>query len=203
MKRLVFLFSGLALLFSQGLAQALMVDPVQVTLDMPNQIVTAPTSGVTMVDFTGTVFVDSTYRMTSAHADAPFNSSQTNGLLTGSFSAAFLTFFSGGNGTYTGSIFEIDVPAGTPPDLYAFQQFSSNPAMFTVQADPVFVVANRPDSINGNVGFSDSANFSVLVSAPANGVPDSGSTLLLMSLGGVAGVGCARRRFVPAKSGAA
>jgi hypothetical protein len=180
MKRLILLFSLLALL-APGVAQAVQFDPVMVTLDMPNQVVTAPTSGVTLVDFTGTVFVDSNYSIDFASLDFPFNSSSSNGLI-GSFNAAFLTFASGGNGTYNGSLFDISVPAGTPPDLYAFQQATSNPALFTVHALP-FAQAFGIDSPTGEVGASDSAAFSVLVNAPANGVPDGGSSVLLLGVG--------------------
>ncbi|MEY2486764.1 MAG: hypothetical protein QOH39_2412 [Verrucomicrobiota bacterium] len=206
MKKLLFACSSLLLalmLFAPGIAEAIteavIIDPVQVTLDMPNQIVTAPSSGVTMVDFTGTVIVAPNYRMDLASFDEPFNNSQTN-FLTGTFNAAFLTFFGGGSGTYTGSIFEINVPAGTPPDLYAYEVMSSNPSIFTVSA--FFdggVVANRPDSTNGVSDVSDTAAFSVLVNAPVNGVPDSGSTLLMLGASVVA-LGFTQRMFVRAQA---
>lgn len=177
-----------------GVVCAIQVDPVIVTLDNPNQIVTAPTSGVTLVDFTGTVFVDQNWQMDFISLDFPFNSAQTN-FLSGAFNSAFLTFANGGNGTYTGSIFDISVPTGTPPDLYAFKLNSTDPPLFLVHAVPFEDVQTFAiDSPNGEAGFSDSAAFSVQVNAPANGVPDRGSSVLLLGVS-LAGIIALRRHF--------
>ena len=194
MKKFILLFICLALFCTPAVVVATTnVDPVMITLDMPNQSVTGPTSGITMVDFTGTVFVDSNYRLTVVNLDFPNNSSESN-FLFGTFNTSFLSFFSiNGNGTYIGSIFEIQVPAGTPPDLYAFEVGSGNPAMFTAFATPL-AQAYGAESINGAADASDSAAFSVLVNGngTANGVPDRGSSMLLLGASLVA-LGVIRR----------
>ncbi len=182
----------LALVLLPALAEAVLMgpsNPVTITLDNPNQTVAAPSSGFLTLGFSGTIVVDPNYTMIFAGADNPFNMSQTNSL-TASFDAAFLTFFGGGNGTYTGNIFDITVPMGTPADLYAFEELSTNPSVFSITAVPLSN-ANSPDG--GPPPFTATAAFSVLVtSGSTNGVPEGGSSVVLLGLS-VGGLLFARR----------
>jgi hypothetical protein len=178
MKRSILLFGCLALLGVPGVVKALAINPVTITLDMPNQVVTAPTIGVTELIFTGSVTVQPGWHVTGESVDMPANSSQTNAL-----SAAFDPSFSPvDGGTYIGNLFDVFVPTGTPQDLYAFRILSTNPSMFSVFASQLSQ-ANGAASIDGGISsFTGSAPFSVQVNGPATGVPDQGSTLLLMGV---------------------
>jgi hypothetical protein len=139
----------------------------------------------------GTVAVDSSWRLNFAFTDDAYNSSSTD-FLHGLFDSAFQTFFFGpGNGTYTGNIFSIDVPAGTAPSLYAYQFMTSNPSLFQLQA------AFQKDCVGdgcftdgGPATFSASQAFSVQVTGVA--VPESGESVLLFGAS-VIGI-CSPRR---------
>jgi hypothetical protein len=179
MKRSILLLGCLAVLGVPGVVQAAAIDPVTLTLDMPNQVVTAPTSGLTTVVFSGSFSIAPGWAAASVTVDFPTNSSQTNSLIS-VFDPAFIAGYAGGS-SYTGNLFDVSVPAGTPPDLYAFKFASSNPSVFSVTAFQTSQ-ANGAVSIDGvSPGiFTGSAPFSVLVNGPATGVPDHGSTLILM-----------------------
>jgi len=193
MKKWILRFSCLALLLLPGVISAGQFVGVSVTLDNPFQTVTAPTSGFSLVNFTGTVSVDPALRIDQTRLDNPFNNAQTNSL-SATYDPAFLTFaFGPGTGTYTGSLFNVNVPAGTLPDLYAFKELSTNPSVLFVEAtfaDQAFGAG----SPNEPSFFSDDAPFSVRVNAPSNGVPDHGSTMLLLGVS-LAGIVALRRRL--------
>jgi hypothetical protein len=147
-------------IFAPAVAEAL-----QLGLDSPFQSVAAPPSGTTIVDFTGTVILFPDYHLTNVFLDSPSNLSDTI-RLNATVTPAFLTFFNTavGPATFTGSIFDVEVPAGTPPDIYAFGlvPFSSEIALEATGAD--FLFEFRP--------------FGVVVT----GVPDRGSSILLLGL---------------------
>jgi hypothetical protein len=166
--------------------------PVTLSLDNPNQSVAAPSSGFISLNFSGTLVIDPNYQASSASLNQPFNSSNSN-FLTGSFDSAFLTFFGTvGTGTYTGNFFNITVPAGTPPDLYAFQQFTSNPSLFGVVVS--FVGDGLLAGPAGTPEQSASQAFSILVTN-GNQVPESGSSMAFLGLS-VMGIFFARRAVV-------
>jgi hypothetical protein len=143
---------------------------ISLTLDDPNQSVPAPASGITTVDFSGTVVVCPGCFMIGATLDNPFNSSHTSGL-TGMLDSGFLTFSQGGFGTYTGPLFSIAVPTGTLPDLYGFRVLGGASELHLFGA-----------SAGGSI-FEPSAPFSVEVTS----VPEA-STIWLLVLGGVGAV---------------
>jgi hypothetical protein len=172
-------------------AEAVTMDPVTISLDNPNQVVAAPSGGFITLNFSGTIVVDSDYRLSFAVVDSPWNMSHTN-FLSAFFDSAFVTFLSGGNGTYTGNIFSVDVPAGTPADLYAFQELSNLASELTIQAFP-FSQINSPDG--GPPPFTASAAFSVLVTnGTPTTVPEGGSSMLLLGAA-VAGLCFVRRKL--------
>lgn len=137
---------------------------ISLTLDMPNQSVAAPASGITTVDFSGTVVVCPGCFMIFSQLDNPSNSSLTNSLI-GTLDPAFALFSSGGFGTYIGPLFSIDVPTGTPPDLYAFSLLGG-PSQLHVNGA----------SAGGSM-FNPTADFSVNVTA----VPEPSAALLLFA----------------------
>lgn len=148
---------------------------ISITLDNPNQTVAAPASGFTTLTFSGTVTLDPAFAALEPFIDNPFNASQTNFLVAtvdSTFSAAITT----GLGTsYTGTLFTVSVPTGTLADLYAFN-FVDNPSVLTV----------LEYTAGGSTGEA-TAPFSVLVTGGnpnpgGNGVPESGSGVLLLGL---------------------
>lgn len=189
--RLVLLVSALLTLFAFTATAV----PLTLSLSNPNQMTAAPSSGVTTLSFSGTVTIDPDYSPYSANFDFPYNSSSTNSL-TGLFNSNFLTFFGPGtsNGTYTGVIFTIDVPSGTPADLYAYQFMSSNLSMLTLGVarnsggcivEGCFVNGGPPST------FFASQAFSVNVTNGSQ-VPEGGSSVLLLAAS-VAGLLFVRR----------
>ena len=178
MKRSILLFACLAVLGLPGVTEAAVIDPVTITLNMPNQVTTVPNSGTTTLTFAGSISVLAGWQENSLGIDQPWNSSSTNSLAAG-LDLGLLAW--SGNGTYTGNLFEVVVPAGTAPDLYGFKFTSSNPSVFSVGAFQTNQASGSGPSINGqNPTFTANAPFSVQVNAPVAGVPDQGSTLLLM-----------------------
>ena len=175
MKRSTLLFGCLALLVLPSVAWALAV-PVTVTLDMPNQALSAPTSGITNLIFTGTVSLAQGWQSGGATVENPFNNSKSS-FLSANIDPAFLAW--NGFGSFTGNLFDVTVPAGTPPDFYGYGFLSNNPPNFTESAFLASQPQGNAPSINGNF-VSAMAPFTVLVNAPATGVPEQGSTLLLM-----------------------
>jgi len=185
MKKLGFAFSLAVLatvvfLPTGATAVPMAADPITISLNNPFQVTAAPSSGVTTLTFSGTVVVDSSWRLNFAFTDDAYNSSSTS-FLHGLFDSAFQAFFFGpGNGTYTGNIFSIDVPAGTVPSLYAYQFMTSNPSLFRLQA--FFLKDCVGDGCFTDGGpsttFSATQAFSVLVT---NGVavPEGGASVLL------------------------
>lgn len=180
-------------IFSPLAAEAITVNPVTLSLDNPNQTTAAPSSGVTIVTFSGTLTIDPNYHFNAAGFDFPNNASSTESL-GGAFDAAFNTFLATmGTGTYTGNIFSLNVPAGTPADLYAYRQFSNLASEVRVSAFPLSNI-NSPDG--GPPTFTASAAFSVLVTnGNTNGVPEGGSTLLLLGAS-LAGICVVRRGLI-------
>jgi hypothetical protein len=170
---------GCALLALTIFAPTIAEAELMLSLDNPDQTVAAPLSGTTIVDFTGTVTVDAGFRFNPPGAidlTPAFNISGTN-FLTSSFTSAFVAFVtalstSTSGGTFTGSIFDVSVPAGTPPDLYAF----SLPPL------------DAPAELFLRVQFDEEPNsdffvldfFSVRVTGVS--VPDRGSNILLLGL---------------------
>jgi hypothetical protein len=192
MKRLPALLSCLflaAMLLAPAVQAVPMADPVTLSLDNPNQVTAAPSSGVTTLSFSGTVTIDPNYTPFSANADAPYNSSSTL-FLSGMFDPAFLAFFFPGTsqGTYTGTIFTLDVPAGTPPDFYGYQFMTSNLSLLKLG---VVVFDDKANVVNGSLEFFAQEAFSVTVTN-GNQVPESGGTLLLLGAS-VVGICCVRR----------
>ena len=164
----------IALLGCSLLALSVFAPPVGATLVLDNfdQTVAAPLSGTTIVDFSGTETLDA-----NAHFDvgnvvftSPFNESLSN-FLTSTPTAEFLAFLNTPAQpfaqTFTGSIFDVSVPAGTPPGLYAFDSFGF-PA--EIEFDSFFD--------DGTVASIDRAEFRIQVT----GVPDRGSSILLLGL---------------------
>lgn len=137
---------------------------ISLTLDDANQSVPVPASGVTTVDFSGTVVVCPGCFMIFSQLDNPYNNTDTASLM-GSLDAAFATFSSGGSGTYTGPLFSIDVPMGTAPDLYAFALVGGPSELHLFGA-----------SAGGSM-FEPTADFSVQVTA----VPEPSVELLLFA----------------------
>lgn len=145
--------------------------PITLTMDNPNQVTSAPSSGTTVVSFSGTVVVDPAWVMQGAFVDAVYNAAKTISL-GGAFSPAFQTFvLTMQTGTFTGVFFTLNVPAGTPNDLYGFQ-FTSGLSMFKVQ------VANNSTMTTS----SAMQSVSVLVTPRLPSVPEGGSTALLLGL---------------------
>src|SRR5678816_2693641 len=99
MKRLILPLASLALLIIPNAVNAAAIDPVQLTLDNPNQAVTAPSSGITMVNFSGTLFVEEGWFVDLVALELPYNASQTS-FLSGNFDDNFVLFIGGGSGTY-------------------------------------------------------------------------------------------------------
>jgi hypothetical protein len=164
----------IALLGCSLLALSVFAPPVGATLVLDNfdQTVAAPLSGTTIVDFSGTVTLDS-----NAHFDVtmfvlvnPLNLSLSN-LLVATPTVEFLAFLNTPAQpffqTFTGSIFDVSVPAGTPPDLYGFdsQGFPAEIELVSVFDD-------------GTLAEIDRAEFRIQVT----GVPDRGSSILLLGL---------------------
>lgn len=161
------------LLFLSGGATAF---ATSIVLDNANQTVVAPTSGSTTVTFSGTVTIDQFFSASGAFVDDPTNSMHTSSLLA-SLDSAFATFASGGMGTYTGTLFSVQVPALTSPDLYGFSfSGSAKVEIFTFTA--------------AQAGETGMAVFSVDVKAPNGGpgpnpVPDHDVTLLLLGVSAI------------------
>jgi hypothetical protein len=150
---------------------------------MPNQSVAAPSSGITMVAFSGTVTLEPGWFQNTSSVGVPENSSHT-AFLVPSFDSAFLGW--NGFGTYSGAIFDIAVPQGAPLGLYSLN-IDGSPVLLTLAATFVggkFVNGGPP------AAFASQA-FSVLVTN-GNTVPESGSSMLLLGAS-VAGLCCLRR----------
>lgn len=161
------------------------VAPLTLTLDMPSQTADAPSSGVNTVVFTGTVVVDPNWQMQSASIDAAYNVTKTI-FLSGMFSSAFQAFVLGASsGTYTGVIFTIDVPAGTPVGFYGVPFQGHGPTLLKVQASTPTMTT-----------FIASAPFSIQVTGAAVAAPEGGSTLLLLGVAAsaITGLKAARGR---------
>jgi hypothetical protein len=144
--------------------------PLTLTLANPNQTVALPSSGITTLDFTGSITLDPGYKLGSATVFSPSNSSGTDSLIA-AFAPPFITFFSvSGTGSYTGSLFTVDVSTGTPPDLYAYRVPLPTPSTFQLSA------FNNETQDQSNA----SQAFSVLVTdGDGTSVPDNGKTVLL------------------------
>jgi hypothetical protein len=173
---------GCALLALTIFAPAV-VEAVTINLDNPHQTVTAPSSGITILDFSGTITLAPDYHFTFLFLPPPLNQSGTNGLSLG-VTPEFLAFLNTPaqpfTQTFTGSIFEVEVPAGIPADLYAFDGFG-NPSMIELEA-----------TLPGDLDLLRASDlFSVLVT----GVPDRGSSILLLGLS-LAALCCVQRAFV-------
>lgn len=150
------------------------VEAITINLDNPNQSVAAPSSGTTMVNFSGTITLDPNYHFTFLFLNFPFNQSGSNSLtrtVTNEFLAFLNTPAQPFTQTFTGSIFDVSVPVGTPPDLYAFDGFGG--------PSRIFLNATLPGGFDP---ISAQQTFSVLVT----GVPDRGSSILLLGLSLVA-----------------
>lgn len=172
--------------FAPATAKAVAM-PITFTLDNPNQTVMAPASGSVLVDFTGTVTVAPKFSLNGGSIDFAFNAPLTNHL-EGFFTDAFNDFLTGGTGSFTGSIFNMIVPAGTPIDLYSFNEAGSS-AMVTL-----FGSFNGGSRTLGEGGVSASQAFSVKVIGGT--VPEGGSSLLLLGFS-FALLFAGRRIFAP------
>ena len=176
-KRIALLGSALLALsiFAPAVVEAV---PITLSLDNPNQSVVHPSSGTVTLSFTGTIIIELGFAFNppgDVLGTQPFNFLGTHHL-GGAFTGAFVTFvndhrgiFTGG--TFTGTIFDTFVTPGDPPDLYAF---SGGGPGFNQPADLFLRVA---DQNNQNETVAREA-FSVQVT----GVPDRGSSILLLGL---------------------
>jgi hypothetical protein len=139
-------------------------------LDNPFQTVVAPQSGTTVVDFSGTFFLESnqTFFLEGVQLSNPFDLSLSNSL-TSTFTAEFLAFLNSPAQpfiqTFAGLVFDVSVPAGTPPGLYQF-----DPNTFVAQIEIV--------SQDGGFPVFQQDTFGVLVTP----VPDRGPSILLLGL---------------------
>ena len=133
-----------------------------ITLDSPLQFVSTPDSGTTTVDFTGTVQFDSLL-FAAVLLDNPANPANTLSLQA-TLNSAFASAAEFG-ANYTGSLFSVAVPTGTPPDFYGFE------AELTIMEF----------SLGGGTA-SGSAHFSVDVTPGSRSVPEDGQTILLLAL---------------------
>jgi hypothetical protein len=163
--------------------------PVTLTLNNPNQVTMAPSLGQVTLIFSGTVTVDPNYHFSGAFFDPAFNNSHTN-FLSGQLDAGFAIAWNG-TGTYTGDLFQIDVPAGTPADLYSVQAMSNMLSQLYVD---VVLVGGGTNGVDGGTVIRASQAYSVLVMNGQN-VPENDTTLLLLGLV-VAILFFARRMFV-------
>ena len=168
--------------------------PITLSLDNPNQSVARPSSGTVTLAFTGTVMIEPGFAFSGSDALAvfvhsPFNFAGTH-FLDVDLSPAFVAFaidhrdiFTGG--TFTGTLFNAFVTPGDPPALYAFDGGSPG--------------ANGPAQVFLRVNFGTENQFSALeaysVRVTGGGVPDRGSSILLLGLG-LAALCCAQRAFV-------
>jgi hypothetical protein len=164
-------------IFAPALVEAV---PITLSLDNPNQSVAHPSSGTVTLSLTGTIIIEPGFAFNppgDVVVTAPFNFLGTHhlgGALTGAF-VAFVNdhrgIFTGG--TFTGTILNSFVTPGDPPDLYAFT--GGGPG-FNQPADVFLRVA---DENNQNETVAREA-FSIQVTGV--GVPDRGSSILLLSL---------------------
>jgi hypothetical protein len=175
-------------LFLSVLCLPMAANAISVTLDSPNQSVAAPSSGITTLTFSGTVVVDTFFSLNTPSVDNPTNSLNTFALvatLDGAFAGFAATTF---GGTYTGNVFSVDVPTGTPVDLYAYF-FGSGSSQIRL----------NEYTAGGNVDDA-SAAFSVNVTGGSSGgpggnaVPENGGTLLFSGIS-LSAVCLARRRL--------
>ncbi len=138
------------------------------TLDNPNPSVGVPSSGTTLLNFTGTIQIDPGNTVSSLGFDYPFNSS-LQGLIgplgAGGFAATDTVPF-------VGVLFTIQVPASTSPGLY-FQRFAGGSPTFTV---------GETNTLNG-LSTSVSLAYSVNVTGPSLPTPEPSSLAMLISGG--------------------
>jgi hypothetical protein len=161
------------------------VEAVTINLDNPNQTVAAPPSGTTIVDFAGTITLNPNYFVSLGSFQPPFNQSGSNSL-TSTITDEFFLFLSSPpqpfTQTFTGTILELSVFAGTPPGLYAFDRFGG--------PSEIFLMATLPGGLDP---LSAREPFSVLVTGVD--VPDRGSSILLLGLS-LAALCSVQRAFV-------
>jgi hypothetical protein len=101
--------------------------------------------------------------------------------LTKTPSSGLLAFLNGPDGgDFTGLLFTVSVPAGTPPDFYRFASDGGGFAEFGLEAAP----------LEGGLPVSALENFSVLVTGA--GVADGGSAVMLLGVA-FSALGIARR----------
>ncbi len=133
-------------------------------LDFPDLSAPLPTSGTTVLTFTGTVDVTAGWDATSATLNMPFQVSSFVGLA-GAFDPGFVAYLSGANAgvDYSGNIFSIDVTPSSAIGLYDSNFNSTTAATITVSGQ------------KGVSTFDDSEAYSVEVTA----VPEPASLIAL------------------------
>lgn len=182
MKRTATVLSHCALIFlAMNLPSA--AHAISITFDNASQTVAAPPSGVTSLIFSGTVEIDQFFIVNLPQLDQPSNGSNT---LAATLDSGFVTFTQSVGATqiytYTGTLFTVDVPAGTPAGTYDTAQLNLNE----------FTAGGNTDEAH--------AAFSVVVTGatnggpggPGNSVPENGATALLLGLS-LAGLAVAER----------
>ena len=147
--------------------------PISISFDNPNQTVAAPSNGFVTVAITGTISIDPSYQHIGVAYFSPTNFTHTLSLTINTSAAFNLWFANNPNGTFTGTILEISVPAGTPADFYGYEVNANNLATFGIGVQPV----------TGGTSTSAEQAYSVTVTN-GSAVPDSGATLLLLGLTG-------------------
>jgi len=161
-----------ALFFIAAIASTQAV-PISISFDNPNPSVAAPSSGFVTVAITGTISIDPSYQHIGVAYSSPTNFTHTLSLTINTSVAFNLWFANNPNGTFTGTILEISVPAGTPADFYGYEVNANNLATFGIGVQPV----------TGGTSTSAEQAYSVTVTN-GGAVPVSGATLLLLALSG-------------------
>jgi hypothetical protein len=154
--------------------------PITITLDNANQTVAAPT----VVTISGTIVVDPSYHIVGTAYFSPTNFAHTLSLAINT-TIAFNLWDAAGVGTYTGAIFEITVPAGTPPDFYGYEINANNLATLGIGVQQI---------VGGATGGASQAYSVTVTNGDGNGntVPESGASALLLGVS-IAGLLFVRR----------
>ena len=158
--------------------------PISISFDNPNPSVAAPPSGSTTVFITGTIMIDPSFQHIGVAYFSPTNITHTLSLTINTSVAFNLWFANNPSGTFSGTILEISVPAGTPSDFYGYEVNANNLATFGIGVAPL---------VGGSPTSAEQA-YSVTVTN-GSAVPDNDVTLLLLGLTGAI-LFFARRAFV-------
>lgn len=162
------LLAPVALAAVLGLApfvQSASAVPVTLTLNNPHQIISRPTNGTLVLEFTGTVSFGADFEFEEAVLDIDYNRSSTEGIPT---DFAELDFSKANNGgSVTGVLFTAEISSSTAPGLYGFHFGGQDDAIFSIEGGDgiAFVTESRPFSIRVTDGTA---------------VPDTSSSALLL-----------------------